>query len=64
MFYALVADWFGNPCAVHKGNTARGPWARWERVSPEEYRDLLAEGFEVCISWAADQGQGGRDEQG
>lgn len=50
MHFALVEHWWGLPCAVHRDRTP-GSTASWERVSPEEWADLLAEGFRVCLSW-------------
>lgn len=50
MHFALVDYLLGAMCAVHQSRTP-GPGARWERVTPGEYADLLSGGFRVCMSW-------------
>lgn len=42
--WALVGSWEGSLCAIVRGNYVP-PFARWLRITRQEWRELRAEGF-------------------
>ena len=51
MFFALVGVWYDLPGAIRVDEPIY-EWMHWMRVSREEYDELRADGFRVCMAWS------------